>query len=444
MYNFKKYIDPKPEQIAFWETRAKYVACDCGRGSGKTDIAIGKLARMLMTDWHDTERSLFLVGLPTQEQANKVAMDKILPLLPREVIQRVNFGMHYIDTIFNNRCFIKGMFTSMRSEGVQYTGVILDEMSDMPPGVIESLVPAMAHKCRFFYCLGVPKRNGTGASMYRTLCEKWAAKMVEGDPLYARYHWTSVGIVDADTLKQAEDLLTEKAFREQYMASWETASGAVYYAFSKENVVKEAPIDKNRPLLISCDFNVNPMSWVVCQADLDADGGCCGTITVIDEIRLTDTNTREALDFLWQLYPNHPGGYRFYGDAASHQRNTASTSAAPSDYAIISMDRRFYDRRQGQVDLNFPAANPPVLDRVECVNSMLMSASGKVRLHINERCTSLITDFERVTYKPGSRMIEKGDLSLTHTSDALGYLVYYIAPLGYTSYTMMGGTPGGI
>ena len=443
MYEFKRYINPKPEQIGFWTTKAKYVACDCGRGSGKTDIADNRMVRAMLSRWPGQERNLFLIGLPTQEQANKVAWDKIEPLFPPGTVERVNRGMNYIDTIFNNRLYFKGMFNSARSEGVQYTGVILDEMSDMPPNILESLLPAMSHRCRFLYCIGVPKRNGIGSAAYRDLCEKWERKALEGDKRYARFHWTSIGIVPEETIQEALDALSPKGFREQYLASWETASGAVYYAFSRDNLVDSTPIDLRKPLLIGCDFNVNPMSWVVCQADLNSFGGCNGTITVIDEIRLTDTNTREALDYLWQLYGGHKAGYRFYGDAAGYQRNTASTSAAPSDYTIIAQDGRYYDRRQGIVDLNFPASNPPVLDRVESVNAMLQNAADKRRLKINKKCEFLIKDFERVSFKKGSSMIEKSDLELTHLSDALGYLVYGIAPIGYDP-NERSGAPSGV
>ncbi|MBQ3350244.1 MAG: hypothetical protein IJG38_07580 [Thermoguttaceae bacterium] len=430
-YGFKKYVNPKPEQIGFWTTKARFVACDCGRGSGKSDIAYNRMLRATLMNWGGSERHLFLVGLPTQDQADQVAMDKLELLYPPGTIERVNMSKHYIDTIFNNRVYVKGMFNANRSEGVQYTGVILDEMSDMPPDILTSLLPAMSHNCRFLFCIGVPKRSGIGSSMYRNICEEWDARMKAGNPSYARFHWTSVGIVPDDVIQRAKEILDDKSFREQYLASWETASGAVYYCYSRENVVEQTPIEPSLPLLIGCDFNVSPMSWVICQAKMNSIGAATDTITVIDELRLYDTNTREALDCLWQKYGSHPGGFRFYGDAAGHQRNTASTSAAPSDYTIIATDKRFYDYSQGGVDLNFPASNPPVFDRVTSVNAMLRSAAGKRRILVNKQCEFLIKDFERVSFKPGTKFIEKSDLELTHMSDALGYLVHAIAPVGY-------------
>jgi phage terminase large subunit len=73
---------------------------------------------------------------------------------------------------------------------------------------------------------------------------------------------------------------------------------------------------------------------------------------------------------------------------------------------------------------------------------MLQNASGNARIKINKNCEYLIKDLERVSFKKGSRMIEKADLELTHMSDALGYLVYQIAPIGYDPNEQTGAPTG--
>ena len=50
---------------------------------------------------------------------------------------------------------------------------------------------------------------------------------------------------------------------------------------------------------------------------------------------------------------------------------------------------------------------------------------GERRLAIHPRCKELIKDFEQVTYKENSLVIDKDrDPKRTHLSDALGYLVW--------------------
>lgn len=59
------------------------------------------------------------------------------------------------------------------------------------------------------------------------------------------------------------------------------------------------------------------------------------------------------------------------------------------------------------------------------VNAKLRNASGKVGLLVSPKCKELILDFEEVTYKSGTTVIDKErDLKRTHLSDALGYLIW--------------------
>ena len=72
-----------------------------------------------------------------------------------------------------------------------------------------------------------------------------------------------------------------------------------------------------------------------------------------------------------------------------------------------------------------PASNPSVRERIALVNAKLFSASEEVHLFTNSRCKGLIMDFEEVTFKPDSGVIDKDkDPQRTHLSDALGYLIW--------------------
>src|SRR5947208_2549001 len=55
----------------------------------------------------------------------------------------------------------------------------------------------------------------------------------------------------------------------------------------------------------------------------------------------------------------------------------------------------------------------------------LGTASGERRLIVDPRCKELIKDFEQVTYKENSMIVDKDrDPRRTHLSDAFGYLVW--------------------
>jgi len=87
------------------------------------------------------------------------------------------------------------------------------------------------------------------------------------------------------------------------------------------------------------------------------------------------------------------------------------------------MDERFRPKR-----VLYPRANPAVKDRFARCNAMLCNAAGERRLFIHKKCTNLITDLTNRAYKEGTTTPDdQGDVS--HSSDALGYVIYPRHPL---------------
>lgn len=60
-----------------------------------------------------------------------------------------------------------------------------------------------------------------------------------------------------------------------------------------------------------------------------------------------------------------------------------------------------------------------MIDRVNLTNKVLNSTA------VDPRCKTLITDFERVINKEGTRAdIDKSNKNLTHASDGFGYSIW--------------------
>jgi hypothetical protein len=154
------------------------------------------------------------------------------------------------------------------------------------------------------------------------------------------------------------------------------------------------------------------MSSVVVQ--LDSQG-----IYVLDEIAIRHASTQEACEEFYKRFEGHKGELCIYGDASGNSQQTTGSS----DYQII---REFFQtRRTWNTLYKVPKANPSVRDRVMTVNTKLRSAGGRVALFVDPKCKELIKDFEQVSYKEDSNVIDKDkDRRRTHLSDALGYLVW--------------------
>ena len=104
------------------------------------------------------------------------------------------------------------------------------------------------------------------------------------------------------------------------------------------------------------------------------------TVQVFDEIVLPNANTEaacqafhERIEPLYKPVPTYLWPMRIfvYGDASGHQKRT---SAADTNWTII---RQFFARWKGRYQESFHVltANPPVRDRINCVNSRLAQQS---------------------------------------------------------------------
>lgn len=402
-----------PTQRAAWETSARYVALPCGRGSGKTELARRRIVYYLSVakPWPDP---IYAFVLPTFKQAKRVAWKPLLQLIPREWIVKKNETDLTIETVFGSTLIVAGADQPQRLEGVQYDGVIIDESSDQKPGVFnKTFYPAFAHRGAWCWRIGVPKRQGIGAAEYREFCES-AANVGGKDATVATYNWPSADIMPPDEVADAQRRLDPRDYAEQYLAKWQSASGAVFYSFNEELNVADYIYSPNHAIIVGCDFNVDPMAWVLCQKVYWPDYGCEG-LNVFDEMFVRNTNTQQTLDLLWHKYGSHAAQWVFIGDATARARKT---SASMSDYYQIVNDTRF---KNAQVW--FPRSNPAVADRFSATNALLCNAAGQRRLIINPRCRHTIADLNGRAYKPGTR--EPNDLGdIGHITDALGYVVW--------------------
>ncbi|MGD0616596.1 MAG: terminase family protein [Bryobacteraceae bacterium] len=213
-----------------------------------------------------------------------------------------------------------------------------------------------------------------------------------------------------ERLKRSYD---EQFFGQEVLGEYLSMNvGLVYHAFDRKVNVREVGLNPLAPLLWALDFNVDPMSSVIAEKSEEGIG-------VIDEIVLRGATTEDACEEFQSRYPSHVAGVVIFGDASGSARRTTGMS----DYTIV----KDFLRRQGYRNALFriPVSNPSVRERVTLMNAQLAAADGEARLFVHPKCRELIQDFEEVTFKKESSVIDKDrDSKRTHLSDALGYLVW--------------------
>ena len=420
-------LRPHAKQTRAFYAKEKFVNLACGRGSGKTDLARRRVIAALPVPkpWPDP---IYFYVLPIQAQANRVAWNPLLNMIPPDWIQKVSIVDRTITTIFGSTLYVLGMDHPERIEGVQWDGGIVDEACDHTRGsFMKSIVPAMTHRGEFLWRIGVPKRHGPSASEVRQFWE--SGRPSKKDSTKISLTWPTSDIVSASEIRWAQNNLDPSDYAEQYDAKWLSASGGIYIEFdAKYNVTTEACYNKHLPIYVGCDFNVDPMSWVLAHM-------VSNYVFVFDEIRINGTTTQRTLGRLKERYPNHEAGWVFTGDAASRQRTTTSDL---TDFLTINNDTRFGDK-----GIFFPEANPGRTSRYSTVNAALCNAAGQRRTYINPGCTFLIADLEQQAYKAGTTDPDESDKSIGHMSDAFGYLIMLLLPMGVEQTDMDNISTGG-
>jgi hypothetical protein len=411
-------LRPHAVQYRLWCCTSRFVGVPAGRRSGKTEIAKRRLVLALAQrkPWHDPR---YFYGAPTRDQAKRIAWQDFLDLIPDDWIAGgkrgpgVSRGTLTIRTVFGSELHVVSLNRPQRLEGSAWDGGVLDEASDLRPDAFNlSIRPAISDRGGWIWRIGVPKRQGAGAAEYREFCQK----CLTGEYPDGRcFTWPSRDILPPEEVDHARQTLDPRDFREQYEASWETASGQIFHAFSLSCNVRPCPYRPQQAIVVGSDFNVDPMAWVLGHRFSDR-------LEWFDEIFLHNSNTLQALNVLWQRYQDHGGGWEFYGDASASQRNTA---AAASDYAQIANDERF--RRCGRT-MHYLRDNPRLEDRFSACNALLENAAGQRRMFIDPRCKNLLAELQQRSYRPGSRRPADSQ-QMGHITDALGYAVYYLFPI---------------
>lgn len=341
----------------------------------------------------------YFAAAPTREQAKRIFWKDLKALVPRRWTARVYESELCIVTHLGSELWVVGLDRPERMEGTPWDGGVLDEYADMKADVWRSSVrPALSDRQGWCWFTGVPD----GLNHFKDLADYARSS---GDPLWGYYHWPSADILPAEEVAAARRDLDERTFRQEYEASFEVASGRVYYPFDRSlHVDDTVEIDARLPICLCCDFNVDPCVWELAQTD-------GAMVRVFDEVVLRGTSTMEMGREVLARYGGHAGGFRVYGDAAGSARSTTGAT----DYAILA-ELGFTDQRVAR-------SNPAVKDRVNTLNAMLRSSSGEVRLRINGRCRMLVRDLETVCWNGDSMDLDKSERDRTHASDALGYFL---------------------
>lgn len=390
-------LSPAQKTVAEDTTRFRVVVA--GRRFGKTHLSIRELC------WHAREpgKDVWYIA-PTYKMARQIVWRKLKNRLQDlNWITKTNETELTITLRNSSTISLKGAdnYDSLRGVGLDF--IVLDEFADIDPMAwYETLRPTLSDKNGRALFIGTPKGIGN-----------WAYEIYQNsldNESWKSYSFTTIdgGRVPESEIEQAKKDLDERTFRQEYLATFETFSGRIYYAFDRSLNVRKYEGSTPEVIYVGMDFNIDPMSAVVALRHGD-------TLHIIDEVRMFSSNTQEVVQELKQRFPRSK--IWVYPDPAGHQRK--SSAGGSTDITILA--------NAGFV-VKAPRTHTPVRDRINAVNSRLCDSTGIRHLFIDPKCKYTIEGLERQVYKEGSSQPDK-DGGYDHMNDAIGYMVDYLFPV---------------
>lgn len=404
-----------PEQLRLVNDKKRFKLVPAGRRSGKTERFKRALAKQAMR--HSNE--LYFAAAPTYTQVKKIFWDD-LKLLTFSSTHENRPSESDLKIFMPNGSEIHliGLDKPARFEGIPWTGGGIDEIADVKASAWESNIfpalntvnPMRPDYRAWCWLTGVPD----GLNHYYKLCEY--AKN-SGDPDWAVYHWLSSEILPPDVIEAAKRVMSAQQYRQEFEASFETATGRIYPDYGTANKTHEV-IQRHEQLLWMHDQNFTPLSSAVGVRRGDA-------IYLLDEIVLTSAVSKQsAIEFVEKFKDHGNKHVLLYGDPSGKNGEKHGHS---SDYNDIEGVLRSHG---WHVERRIKNAHPAIKDRQNAVRAKICTASGSRSLFINAKTAPWCHEgLATVQLQEGSTFQEDQKNDYQHITTAIGYCVEYEWPV---------------
>lgn len=429
-----------PKQSRCYRSTARFNINHSGRRSGKTELEKRKrVVKALKGAIHFPDWRCF-IGAPVRHQAKKIYWPDIKAMIPKKLVRNINESNLVVELVNASEIHVLGMDRPERIEGIPWDDCLLDEFGNMKEKTWQEHVrPALSDRKGSATFIGAPE----GRNHYFDLTERAKVDYREkGESSAWRvWHWPSWEIIDQEEIDAARSEMDSLIFRQEYGGEFIAFSGMAYYSYNEKlhlGIYRDC-YNPRKPLILCFDFNVAPGVAVVLQ-ELGADTfdilpGRTIT-TVIGEVYIPrNSNTLRVCNKILSDWGEHEGLVICYGDATGAASGSAKVKGSDWDLIKQALYPHFGDR----LHINVPLKNPTERQRVNAVNSRLLSMNGDVRMVLDgKRCKWLAKDLEGVRVIDGTEgqrgrpgeIDKKSDPKLTHLSDALGYYVHKEFPVG--------------
>lgn len=411
------------KQKEIYDSPAKIKILVCGRGFGKSRLVVYEALRSVRkanaTSW---------IIAPTLSSVQEIYYDDIVNTLEllgwydKTHIDKRNGIFTFTN---NSKLYLKSSDKPERLRGRRCDFIALDEFAYFynQENFKKIFLPALKPEGKMVIT-STPngydelyKLYETGQRDKKGIWKSWRYSS-EDNPTVL---WGGQLELDKKSMSQSE-------FRQERQGMFESMANRVSIDFDRKVNGVDLPIAfKERQIRISCDFNIDPMSWIAFQVvpkelltDYDKDNNLQNEVMcVIKDFKEKDCTTKRMIHIVkqWLTEINYNGNISFYGDASGMQRNTASEY---TNWLLI-------ENAFPNAYFNYNTSNPSIIDRINTANMKIKNANNEIGVLIdNNRALEVIKDFEQVSYKKGTMQIDKTKerIGVGHLYDAVTYAIY--------------------
>lgn len=219
-------FDLHPAQAEVFNCTARFIVAVAGRRFGKSWLAVVRALTSACDPRNEQKMPVFLIA-PTYPSARTIYWKRLHDMAGALIVNsNVNLG---IVELFNGvEIHIKGADRPDSLRGVGLWDVVIDEYADQKPEIWELIIrPALSDAARFgggrALFIGTPK----GRNHFYGVAQQ-AANDTTGEWAFFTYTTAENPFISEKEIASAVASLSSAAFRQEYMASFESQGGSTF------------------------------------------------------------------------------------------------------------------------------------------------------------------------------------------------------------------------
>lgn len=338
-------------------------------------------------------------------------LPKVMRLCFPDLAYELNKTDYYMTLPNGSEYWIGGLDDDKRTEkilGKEFSTIHFNECSQLRFESVQMALTRLAEKNslkkKVYYDMNPPsKRSWTYWQFIKKI------NPVDSIPIANESDYVSIIMnpienmqnIDSDYLSLLDSLPEKQRMRFRDGIFVDDDDGLAYYGFNRDRHTIENIQQQSGTIFIGMDFNVNPMTAIVCQY-------LNNKFYIFDEIYLENSDT---FKMCMEIKARGYSGASVIPDSTGANRKTSGMS----DHIII---------KNANLSLVM-TFNPFVRDRVNNINRLFQDD----KILISKKCKKLIADLEQVAWK-NDQLDQTTNKMLTHISDCLGYVCYKLDAMG--------------